>query len=297
MHGMRVGVIDVGSNTVRLLVAGAAGGGVVRVRETREVLGLGAEIERTGSLSEAKIEETIATVAECARLARVDGAVEVAALITSPGRQARNGAELAERILRSTGVLVRVLSAEDEGRFAYAGALAQAEPRTGLVAVCDVGGGSSQIAIGEDSSCPSWVRSIDIGSLRLTQRCIPSDPPLREELLSASAEASAIVGRLVPPLPRTALATGGTARALGKIVGSTLDARTLERALGIVQAETSKSLSRRFGSFAGERASCPPGRWLFSEAQLVLGVPLEVARGGLREGAALELLRRAEAVA
>jgi exopolyphosphatase/guanosine-5'-triphosphate,3'-diphosphate pyrophosphatase len=294
---MSVGVIDVGSNTVRLLVAERAGCGVERVAEERSLLSLGAEIERHGKLPRAKIDETVLTVAACVRRARKAGAAEVAVLITSPGRQASNGAELAERIVQKTGALVRLLSAEDEGRLAYAGALARADRRDGVVAVCDVGGGSSQISVGTDPAWPSWVRSIDVGSLRLTQRFVTADPPAASELKAARKEAAGAFQSLLPPRPHSALATGGTARALGKIAGKRLDIDAFERALTVVGTQTAKSVARTYDIPRWRARLLPAGTLLLREAHLLLGVPLEVARGGLREGAALELLERAAAVA
>jgi exopolyphosphatase / guanosine-5'-triphosphate,3'-diphosphate pyrophosphatase len=294
---MRVGVIDVGSNTVRLLVAERSGAGVLQTREERAVLSLGAEIERCGKLPARKIEETASAVRKFARRARARGAVEVTVLITSPGRQASNGAELAERIVQSSGTNVRLLSAEDEGRLAYAGALAQAGPREGVVAVCDVGGGSSQIVVGIDPAWPSWARSIDIGSLRLTQRCVSRDPPAAEELEAARKEAAEAFGALIPPLPRTALATGGTARALERIAGQTLDAEAFERVLEVIGSQSARAVAHRYHIPRWRVRLLPAGTLLLREACLLLGVPLEVARGGLREGAALELLERAAAVA
>ncbi len=267
------------------------------MREERALLSLGTEIERRGKVPARKIEETAAQVARCARRARAAGAAEICVLITSPGRQAGNGDELAARIARSAGAPVRLLSAEDEGRMAYAGALAQAGPREGVIAVCDVGGGSSQIAIGTDPAWPTWVRSVDVGSLRLTQRLITADPPRLAERRSASDEAHAVLGSLVPPRSHSAFATGGTARAISKIAGRMLDAEALERALYVVGETSVKILVRRYGIPQWRARLLTAGTLILRESHLLLGVPLEVARGGLREGAALELLQRAAAVA
>jgi exopolyphosphatase / guanosine-5'-triphosphate,3'-diphosphate pyrophosphatase len=294
---MRVGIVDVGSNTVRLLVAERTRGGLRPVCEERALLSLGAEIERHGKVPQRKIDETAVTVTRSVRRARAAGAAEVAVLITSPGRQASNGAVLAEQLVRSTGAVVRLLSQEDEARLAYAGALARSVPPDGVVAVCDVGGGSSQLAVGTDPVWPSWVRSVDVGSLRLTQRFMDDDPPTKAELEAARAAAASEFGALVPPLPHTALATGGTARALSRIAGRMLDAAAFERALADIEGETSKAISAQYGIPRWRARVLPAGTILLREAQRVLGVPLEVARGGLREGAALELLQRAAAVA
>ena len=148
METMRVGVVDVGSNTARLLVADVRDGVTRTVRETRAPIGLGDEIERHGAISEAKIEEVAKAVADAVTTARAVGVDDIAVLVTSPGRQSANGQELARAIVRATGVRARLLSAAEEASLAYLGALASAPIVTSEVAICDVGGGSAQIAVG-----------------------------------------------------------------------------------------------------------------------------------------------------
>jgi exopolyphosphatase / guanosine-5'-triphosphate,3'-diphosphate pyrophosphatase len=290
---VRVAVVDVGSNTVRLLVGERDGARVRRVQEERVRVALGADVERTGELSAKHLARAAeAAVREVGR-ARKLGAVEVTVLLTSPGRQARNGAELRDAIAAHTGATVRLLSAEEEGRLGYAGAIAAAGVPRGSLAVCDAGGGSTQLAVGTGRT-PSWVRSVDIGSLRLTRRLLQGDPPPLRELKAARAEAAGSFEGLVPPLPRRAFATGGTARALGRIVGRRLDAETLALAFSIVSSSPAKHVASRFEIPQWRAAVLPAGALIMAQAQKLLNVPLEVARGGLREGAALELLEQLE---
>ena len=197
-------------------------------------MALGADVERTGELSAKRLGRAADAVAREVGKARKLGAAEITVLLTSPGRQARNGADLRNAIAARTGASVRLLSAAEEGRLGYAGAVAAAGVPGGSLAVCDAGGGSTQLAVGT-GRVPSWVRSVDIGSLRLTRRLLAGRSPPRAELSEARAEVRRTFQELVPPLPRKALATGGTARALGRIVGRRLDAETLAaRALGRV---------------------------------------------------------------
>jgi exopolyphosphatase/guanosine-5'-triphosphate,3'-diphosphate pyrophosphatase len=112
-----------------------------------------------------------ACVAEYVKQARGHGARGVEVLVTSPGRQATNGDELVTRLERATHVPVRLLSAVDEARLGFAGGVAATRiPPGRSVAVVDVGGGSAQIAVGTRRDGPTWMRSIDIGSIRLTSR-------------------------------------------------------------------------------------------------------------------------------
>ena len=142
---MPVGVIDVGSNTVRLKVAHDG----EELVSDREMLRLGAEVEEHGRISEPKLAETIDVVRRFAHLAREHGATELDILITSPGRQAENGDGLRDALALAGACDARVLSSVDEGLLAFTGALSvSTQPAGRLVAVVDVGGGSAQVVVG-----------------------------------------------------------------------------------------------------------------------------------------------------
>ena len=286
---MRVAVIDVGANTARLLVADVLNGVTRTVRETRAPIRLGDEIERRGTISDAKLAEVASAVSDAVATARAVGVDDIAVLVTSPGRQSANGEELARAIVRATGVRARLLSAAEEAWLAYAGALASARVESPTVAVCDVGGGSAQVAVGSPLGAPTWIRSIDVGSLRLTRRHVESDPPRRRELGAARSELEALLLDFEPPAVAAALATGGTARALQKLVGATLGPAELADALEIVAACKAKEIERTYGVPRWRARLLPAGATILAAIQKRLGVELTVARGGLREGAAIEL--------
>jgi exopolyphosphatase/guanosine-5'-triphosphate,3'-diphosphate pyrophosphatase len=294
---MRVGVVDVGANTARLLVAGQAPSGLERVAEERIPLGLGAEVEGDGSISARKLVEVQEAARHLVAAARVARADRVDVLVTSPGRQAANGGQLAKAIRRGAGIRARVLSADEEARLAFAGAVAAAGSSGSAVAVCDVGGGSAQLAVGTPETGPAWVRSVDLGSLRLTRRYFTTDPPARAELRRAEKAAVRALERLTPPLPRLALAVGGTARALKKIVGPTLGPDEIAEALALLRSRRAKQISADFGIARWRAEVLPGGTLLVLAAQRLLATPLEVVGGGVREGAALELLSQTEAAA
>src|SRR5918996_2010309 len=188
---MRVAVIDVGSNTARLLVCERRGGGIAPVREARSLLLLGREIERRGALSSRKLDETRRSAHRLAALAREAGAARLEVVVTAPGRQSRNGHELVRVLAEATAAPVRVLAPVEEGRLAWEGAIAAAEELAPTVAVCDVGGGSTELLVGTPEGGPAWVRSLDIGSLRLTERLLGSDPPGKEGMRLVRAEVAA----------------------------------------------------------------------------------------------------------
>lgn len=288
---MRVGVIDVGSNTVRLLVAaGAAGGELRTVAERRLQLGLGEEIERHGRIRRAKLKATAGAARGYAREARTHGAQVVEAVVTAPGRQSSNAAELVEALRHASGVPVCVLSAEEEGRMAYRGAAA-CRLQPGRVAVCDVGGGSTELVVGEAGSGVEWLRSYEIGSLRLTRRAFGDRRPTGRALRAARKAVRRELTDAPPPVA-SALAAGGTARALRRIAGRTLGPAELDRALDRAVRLSPAALRRRYGIEPERGRTLAAGALVLYEVASLLGVPLEVARGGLREGVAAGMLDR-----
>ena len=292
---MIVAVVDVGSHTVRLLVAEQKRGVLEPVREERAALGLGVEVERLGLISREKLEETCDQVRGYARLARKIGVDLLEVIVTAPGRQSKNGRELVLELSRATGAPVRVLSADEEGRLAFAGAIAGTDLIGESIAVCDVGGGSTEVVVGTRRYGPAWLRSFDVGAVRLSGRHLSGDPPRKTDVVAARDEVAAALEGLAPPLPQCALATGGTARALRKLVGSNLGPRELESALGISLARPSAKVAKAFGIDRERARTLPAGVLILSVVQERLSVPLQVVRAGLREGAILALLQEAAA--
>lgn len=288
---MRVGVIDVGSNTVRLLVAGHGGPGELEaVAERRLQLGLGEEIERHGRIRRVKLKAAAGAARGYVRDAYAHGAQVVEAVVTAPGRQSANAADLVEALNDASGVPVRVLSAEEEGLLAYRGAVA-GWPQTGRVAVCDVGGGSTELVVGETSSGVEWLRSYEIGSLRLTRRVFGDRRPTGRALRDARQTVRRELTGAPPPVA-AALAAGGTARALRRIAGRTLGPAELDRALDRAVRLSPAALRRRYGIEPERGRTLAAGALVLCEVAALLGVPLEVARGGLREGVAAGMLDR-----
>jgi exopolyphosphatase / guanosine-5'-triphosphate,3'-diphosphate pyrophosphatase len=288
--GVRVGIVDVGANTVRLLVAALDGQRLVAVREERDQLGLGEEVERMGELTEGKLEETAVTAAARVRRARKLRCAAVEVLVTSPGRQARNGDELVARLAEATKAPTRVLTAQEEGELAWRGAVGAALDLPETVAVCDVGGGSAQIAVGSRTDGPAWVRSVDIGSLRLTKRAFREDPPSDGDLERAEDAIDEAFADLTPPLPLAALAVGGTARALRRIAGDTLGPRDLADAIDELRGHSSRQVAKTYRLDRQRARTITAGALIVAEVQRRLRVPLGIGRGGVREGAALMLL-------
>jgi exopolyphosphatase / guanosine-5'-triphosphate,3'-diphosphate pyrophosphatase len=293
--GMNVAVIDVGSYTVRLLVGRLDGDGLEPLREARAAVGLGAEIEREGCISGSKLDETARRVRSYSRSARKLGAETIQVIVTAPGRQSANASELLSTLRDAAGVEAQILSSLEEGRLAFAGAVATSAVDAESLAVIDIGGGSTEIVVGTRSEGPAWVRSFDVGALRLTSRMPDKDPPSRSALKAAAADVESMLEGFSPPLPQAALATGGTARALRKLVGPELGPDELEAALAILQKRSSGRIARTFGIDRERARTLPAGAIILAAVQRRLGVSVRVARSGLREGAALALLEESAA--
>jgi exopolyphosphatase/guanosine-5'-triphosphate,3'-diphosphate pyrophosphatase len=292
---MNVAVIDVGSNTIRLLVARRSENGVTCVTGGKAVVGLGADVERFGSVSAGKMTEAAECLRGLAEIARAAGSYALEVVVASPGRQAENSDLLVHTLSRAAGVPVRVLSRDEEARLAFDGALA-GSAATGAVAVVDVGGGSTQMAVGTASGGPAWVTSVDLGSLRLTERVPCSDPPTKREVASLRAEAADAFQHVTPPLPKEAIAVGGTARALRRLVGRSLGPDELAQALRLLRTAPAEAIAERHEVDLSRVRTLAAGAAILTQVQGLLGVTLEVGRGGLREGVALDLLNRLPAV-
>ena len=286
---MRAAAIDVGSNTVRLLVASLEDGLVKPVQEERTAVGLARDVERTGRIPDEKIDRAARIARRYARDAAKLGAARVEVLVTAPARQSANGDELVRAIGSATRLPVRPLSAEEEGRLAFAGVLSTFPAPPSSIAVCDVGGGSTQLVFGTAAG-PVWFRTLDIGSLRLAQRHLVHDPPRQEELEELRASVEQSFAGHASPLPHCAVATGGTARALRRVVGRTLGAKQLAKAEAVLGSAPTAELAVEYGFPLWRGQTLLAGAVVLAEAQRRLGVPLVVARAGLREGAVLESL-------
>ena len=277
---MRIGVVDVGSNTIRLLVARLEGGELLPVTKARVRLSLGEEIERTGEVSDTSILAAERAVAKLCALARRQAVESLDVFLTAPGRQSGNAEQIVASLARAARHPVRVLSTDEEGRLAYGGAVATADislPKT--IAVCDVGGASTEIAVGSPRTAPVWVSSVDLGSVRLAARV--------DGLAAARREAARAFAAVAPPPVEAALAVGGSARATRRLVGPWLGEAELAEALRVVETRPAREIARRFRVDRARARILPAGVALLAEVQGRLGVPLHVCDGGIREGAVL----------
>jgi exopolyphosphatase/guanosine-5'-triphosphate,3'-diphosphate pyrophosphatase len=286
---MRCACIDIGSNTTRLLVAEAARGRIVPLLQERVFTSIGSRFDVHGAIAAQAIAEAADVVGAQRVTAAAAGAKRVRVVATAAIRNATNRAELVAALRERAGVDVVVLSADDEGRLAFAGATRTlARPLSGTIAVVDVGGMSTEIAVGTMAGGVGWLRSFEIGSGRLAVRC-REDPPSSADLEAMNAAAEATFAVAAVPHVDHAVAVGGSAASLPTLVGPVLDDAALERAIGTLRAAPAAVVARRNG-LAPERAVLlPAGILVLAAAARRLGMPLRIGRGGLREGVVLEL--------
>lgn len=177
---MNVAAIDCGTNSTRLLVADAEGRTLARLMT---ITRLGQGVDATRNLAPEAIERTVAALRAYRSVMDEHGVERVRMTTTSAARDARNRADFFDAAELVVGVRPELLSGDEEGRLSFAGATAELDPADGPFAVVDIGGGSTEFAVGTTE--PEGVLSLDIGCVRITEKFIHSDPPAPEELSQA----------------------------------------------------------------------------------------------------------------
>jgi len=297
-QSVRVAVVDIGSNTARLLVAEVdPDGGVEQLARDRHYLRLGDDVHANGVIGPEKLERTRRVASEFARGAHKKGAERLETIVTAPGRQAANGDELLGVLRDATDAPVVQLSGDDEGRLAWEGAVARMDDPPEVVAVVDLGGGSVELAVGTPTLGPAWIRSLDAGALRITRAYLGGDPPPARRIARARREVRDIVAALDPPCPDATLVVGGTARAVGRLLGRRFRVEQLDELAEELGRRPAESVTEGHGITSERARTLLGGTLVLAEIARRLGSELEVGKGGLREGAALALARHDAAVA
>ena len=297
IQAVRVAVVDVGSNSVRLLVASVKRRGLRELDRDRVYLRLGDDVYRLGRIGARKLDEleyVAERYAQRARLARVE---RLETIVTAPGRHSSNADELVDVLLEATRGPVTVLSAADEGRLAWEGAVASLPDQPSTVAVVDLGGGSCEVAVGRIEGGPTWVASRDAGALRVTSEFLRGQRASASDLDRARSSIRDLLDGLDAPRPDTALAIGGTARAVSKILGPRFGAKKLDT---LAERLARLGAARVIGALDVTRDRAETllgGTLVLAEVARRLDAKLEVGRGGVREGAALASAREQSAAA
>jgi exopolyphosphatase/guanosine-5'-triphosphate,3'-diphosphate pyrophosphatase len=288
-----LGCVDIGSNTTRLLVAEVDEGGLRPLLNERVFTRIGRSLLEGGHIPTEKIAQTAEVVAAQSAAAREAGAEHVAAVATAAIRNAPNGPELAAAVEQAGGMPLWILSPDEEAELSFVGAtrtLPEIEP--GPIAVLDVGGGSTELAIGTPAEGVSWCASFEIGSGLLADAHLHSDPPAHEEIEAVRHRVAETFNPLQPPRTSKAVAVGGTATSLRRLLGGELSPEALERGLAAVVEAPAAQVAARYELDPERVRLLPAGILVLRQLASRLGVALQVARGGLREGVVLELLER-----
>jgi len=303
---MRVAIVDIGTNSTRLLIADVdAQSGIVDELDRRStVTRLGLGVDTTGRLSDEGMARVFAALAEYAAAIEALGAGRRIAVLTSATRDAENGAAFTARVREDYGLDARTIAGEEEARLSFLGATCRrdpADPRT--IVVLDIGGGSTEFIIGRGHEVQFHV-STQVGVVRHTERHLHGDPPTAEELQDLAADARGAFAAAIPADLRRVdamIAVAGTATSMASIEQAlepydpsrvdgyviTLDGCT---AIGARLAAVTEAERRETPGLHPDRApSILAGTILITEAMKTFGLSAaEVSEHDILHGVALD---------
>ena len=288
---MLCAAIDIGSNTTRVLVAEPVDGQLKKVMEQRAYTRINKALGEDGEILPEKVEEVCEVVATQVRLAQELGAESIRSVATAAVREASNGEQVARRIAAASGVPVDILSDEEEGRLSFIGATKTlGHPVEGKVGVVDVGGGSTEVILGTVPGGVEKVRSWRVGSGVLADELIASDPPSAAEIRKVRDRIDDIFAGVEIEHPGQAVAVGGSATSLRRLVGAVLEYETLERGIRVLCGDPAAEVARRCELDPVRVRILTTGVLLLEKVSELLGQPLQIGKGGLREGVILDQL-------
>jgi len=219
----RVAAIDCGTNSIRLLVSEADGAGGLRDVDRRMlVVRLGQGVDATGRFADEALERTFGACEEYAAVLRDLDVRRLRFCATSAARDADNGDVFVAGVRSRLGVVPEVITGDDEAALSYDGATRGLDPATlrPPYLVLDIGGGSTEFVLGDGHGHVRAAESVDIGSVRMTERHLPGDPPLDDEVEAAATDVDAVLDRLRVPLAetRTLVGVAGTITTVAAMV-------------------------------------------------------------------------------
>jgi exopolyphosphatase/guanosine-5'-triphosphate,3'-diphosphate pyrophosphatase len=234
---MRVAVVDIGTNSTRLLIADVDDSRVEELDRRTRVTRLGEGVDRSGELGEEPIRRVLATLDAYHEAIEANECDARIAVLTSAVRDARNGAEFTEQVRSRYGLDARTIDGDEEARLSFLGATIGRDRSHGEpVLVIDIGGGSTELVVGAGGELSFHV-STEAGVVRQTERHLASDPPRPEELQALGMEVREIIDGAVPAsvrsAARTAIAVAGTATSCAAILQE-LDPYDPERVHGYI---------------------------------------------------------------
>ncbi|MFT3842533.1 MAG: Ppx/GppA phosphatase family protein [Myxococcaceae bacterium] len=206
----RYASIDIGTNSVLLLVAEKKAGRFEAVVERAEITRLGRGVDRTKTLESAAIEDTLKVLEGFTAEARKLGAEEIAVSATSAARDASNGKDFLEGAFRRAGVRPEIISGDEEAQLSFTSAWTDFGGKTPMIVV-DIGGGSTELIFGDAQGQVTYRHSFDVGSVRLTERFVTAHPISEHELLKVRSHLEETFAPLPqPPAGATFVGVAGT---------------------------------------------------------------------------------------
>ncbi|TAM73016.1 Ppx/GppA phosphatase family protein [Mycobacterium sp.] len=304
---MRLGVLDVGSNTVHLLVVDAhRGGHPTPMSSTKATLRLAEATDSAGKITKRGAEKLISTIDEFARIADSSGCKELMAFATSAVREAGNSDDVLSRVRKETGVELRVLTGVDESRLTFLAVRRWYGWSAGRIINLDIGGGSLEMSSGLDEE-PEVAMSLPLGAGRLTREWLPDDPPgrrrvamLRDWLDAELSEARATI--LDPGGPDLAVASSKTFRSLARLTGAapsgagprvkrTLTANGLRQLISFISRMTTADRAELEGVSAERAPQIVAGALVAEASMRALSIEsVDICPWALREGLILRKL-------
>lgn len=304
---MRLGVLDVGSNTVHLLVVDAhRGGHPTPMSSTKATLRLAEATDSSGKITKRGADKLVSTIDEFAKIGGSSGCAELMAFATSAVRDAENSDDVLARVRKETGVELQVLRGVDESRLTFLAVRRWFGWSAGRIVNLDIGGGSLEVSSGVDEE-PEVAMSLPLGAGRLTREWLPDDPPgrrrvamLRDWLDAELSEACATV--LDAGAPDLAVATSKTFRSLARLTGAapsaagprvkrTLTANGLRQLISFISRMTTADRAELEGVSAERAPQIVAGALVAEASMRALSIEqVDICPWALREGLILRKL-------
>lgn len=305
---MRVAVVDCGTNTIRLLVADPGPGvTLVEVERRLELVRLGQGVDATRRFHPDALARTFAAVDTYAARIRDLGVDRVRFLATSAARDVENRDEFFDGVRDRLGVDVDVISGDEEARLSFLGALSGGPVAEGPVLVMDVGGGSTEVILGDLDGSVRAARSLDMGSVRIRERYLASDPPTVGEISAARGFVDGLLDGCGVDVSaaRTWIGVAGTTTSISAMVqGLTAYDRVAVHNSAVTVEQIDAMAERLLATPVGDVLATWPmlqklraevicaGALIVQQVARRAGVPMTVRETDILDGATLELLRR-----
>ena len=303
---MRVAVVDIGTNSTRLLIADVGAGGRVRERHRESIVTrLGEGVDATGCLGDKPMQRVFDVLERYRATIERDGVTASTAVLTSAVRDASNGAAFTERVRERFNLDARTIDGDEEAALTFAGATSERPHGGGEVVVVDIGGGSTEFVVGHDAMVAFHV-STQAGVVRQTERHLHDDPPPPDGLRRLADEVRAIIAGAIPEQLRervqTAIAVAGTATQCAaielelepydpaRVHGHSLELQTCELLLARLAGLTNDQRREVTGLHPDRAPTIVAGVAMLIEVMRAFGLDrVEVSEHDILRGAALAL--------